>query len=84
MTDEMRDIEDYAVSLRTEPLGELVDVLFVLRLEDWNDESLDPIVKSSRILRIDAVKKEISRRQVSREDVNTRPGKGVTTLGSLV
>lgn len=82
---ELDEIEVYIKSLMPLSLGELVDRLILFRIEDQictEDESLTE--KSERFFRINALKKEITRR-VEPSENRSKPGTGgVSSLGSLL
>lgn len=86
-TNELSEIDEFAEGLKSSSLGSLVDQLILIRLDELrNENEADESVtkKSKRALQIQALKLEISRRQVSQEDVETSAlTGGVTTLGGM-
>jgi hypothetical protein len=84
-TNELSDIDEFAEGLKSSSLGSLVDQLILVRLNELRNEADESVTeKSKRALRLQALRQEISRRQVSQEDVETAAlTGGVTTLGGM-
>lgn len=81
---ELLEIDEFAEGLKSLSLGGLVDQLILARLSEFRQDDEDVTEKSKLALRIQALKQEISRRQVSQEDVETASlTGGVSTLGGL-
>lgn len=81
---ELEELDEFEASLRLLSLGNLVDKLVTYKIEETlasEDETVTE--KSKRTLRMTAIKDEISRREVGREDNDLSASKGVSSLGSL-
>ncbi len=83
MASDIEDIDSYAQQVRTWTLGELVDELISFRLEGLQDEEESATDASKRTLMIDVLKKEISHRETGREEGDSSPSSGVSTLGGM-
>ena len=94
---EMQEIEEYSASLKTLPLGELVDRLLLLRIgggQGAPDSGSDDLTeKAKHCLKVAAVKAEITRREVIPQTdlvgtpktglARAKSSGGVTSLGGL-
>lgn len=72
-------------SLKNLPLGELIDRLLDIKIQGFKDKDEPYEEKLSRLKTMDALKEEISSREVGRKEevvVSNKP-RGVTSLGKL-
>ena len=82
MSDRLSEIDEFSSRIEMLSLGDVVDLLIELRLDDKLNPDVDAEEKSVRVLKIKALKQELSSRQVGNEDTTPTRG-GVSSLGSL-
>ena len=82
MSERISEIDEFSSRIEMFSLGEVVDLLINLRLDDRLSPDSDAEEKSVRVLKIKALKQELSSRQVGNEDTAPSTG-GVSSLGSL-
>lgn len=81
---ELKDIKEFTQDIRMLSLGDLIDKLISIRLEELSSSEDSVSERSERTLRKGALKIEISRRETGRDDEEPPiPGGGVRSLGNL-